>query len=101
MIDLATATALQEAQEDLGDLLLEVFATQRLHDGQPSRTGGSQQGRGIDPKRRELVGERPQRWSRTRPVTICEHFGMVVEGNQWAFRQHQQTRRCQKAQRAA
>jgi uncharacterized Zn finger protein len=60
-----------------------------------------QQGRGIDPKRRELVGERPQKWSRTRPVTICEHCGMVVKGNQWAFRQHQQTQRCQKAQRAA
>ena len=60
-----------------------------------------QQGRGIDPKRRELVGERPQKWSRERPVTICEHCGMAVKGNQWAFRQHQQTQRCQKAQRAA
>ena len=60
-----------------------------------------QQGRGIDPKRRELVGERPQRWSRTRPVTICEHCGMVVKGNQWAFRQHQQTKRCQTAQKTA
>ena len=60
-----------------------------------------QQGRGIDPNRRELVGERPQRWSRTRPVTICEHCGMVVKGNQWAFRQHQQTQRCQKVQKTA
>ena len=60
-----------------------------------------QQGRGIDPKRRQLVGERPQRWSRTRPVTICEHCGMVVKGNQWAFRQHQQTKRCQTAQKTA
>jgi len=58
-----------------------------------------QQGRGIDPKRRELVGERPQKWSRERPVTICEHCGMAVKGNQWAFRQHQQTQRCQKAQK--
>jgi hypothetical protein len=60
-----------------------------------------QQGRGIDTSRRELVGERPQKWSGEYPVTICEHCGMTVKGNQWAFRQHQQTRRCQKAQRAA
>jgi hypothetical protein len=26
---------------------------------------------------------------------------MVVKGNQWAFRQHQQTKRCLKAQREA
>jgi hypothetical protein len=26
-----------------------------------------QQGRGIDPSRRELVGERPEQWCRTRP----------------------------------
>lgn len=54
-----------------------------------------QQGRAIDPSRRELVGERPSDWMREAPTTICEHCGMVVRGNQWAFRQHQQTKRCQ------
>lgn len=34
-----------------------------------------QQGRGIDPSRRELVGVRPEQWCRSRPVTICEHCG--------------------------
>jgi hypothetical protein len=34
-----------------------------------------QQGRGTDPSRRELVGERPEQWCRSRPVTICEHCG--------------------------
>ena len=58
-----------------------------------------QQGRGIDPSRRELVGERPANWIREAPTTACEHCGMVVRGNQWAFRQHQQSKRCQKAQR--
>jgi hypothetical protein len=60
-----------------------------------------QQGRGIDPMQRELVGERPSNWSSEAPTTICEHCGMVVKGNQWAFRQHQQSKRCQKAQKAA
>ena len=58
-----------------------------------------QQGRGIDPSRRELVGERPGNWIRQAPTTVCEHCGMVVRGNQWAFREHQQTKRCQKAQK--
>ena len=60
-----------------------------------------QQGRGINPARRELVGERPASWIRQAPSTTCEHCGMVLRGNQWAFRQHQQSRRCQRAQRAA
>ena len=29
------------------------------------------------------------------PTTICDHCGMQVNGNQWAFRQHQKTKRCQ------
>ena len=58
-----------------------------------------QQGRGIDTSRRELVGERPANWIREAPTTACEHCGMVVRGNQWAFRQHQQSKRCEKAQR--
>ena len=58
-----------------------------------------QQGRGIDPSRRELVGERPSNWIRKMPSTTCEHCGMVVKGNQWAFRQHQQSKRCQNAQK--
>jgi len=57
-----------------------------------------QQGRGIDPSRRELVGERPANWIRQAPTKSCEHCGMVVKGNQWTFRQHQQSKRCQKAQ---
>jgi hypothetical protein len=57
-----------------------------------------QQGRGIDPSRRELVGERPAQWSRSRPVTICDRCGMVIKGKQWAFRQHQQSKRCQRVQ---
>jgi hypothetical protein len=59
-----------------------------------------QQGRGVDPTQRELVGERPSNWSSESPTTVCEHCGMVVKGNQWAFRQHQQTKRCLKAQMA-
>jgi hypothetical protein len=60
-----------------------------------------QQGRGIAPSRRELVGQRPANWIPEAPTTVCEHCGMVVRGNQWAFRQHQQSKRCQKAQKAA
>jgi hypothetical protein len=44
-----------------------------------------QQGRGIDPSHRELVGERPANWIREAPTTACERCGMVVRGNQWAF----------------
>lgn len=53
-----------------------------------------QQGRGIDHSHRELVGERPADWIKAVPKTTCEHCGMEVRGNQWAFRQHQQTKRC-------
>ena len=60
-----------------------------------------QQGRGIDPSRRELVGERPADWVKGVPTTICEHCGMEVKGNQCAFRLHQQSKRCQRAQIAA
>ena len=31
-----------------------------------------QQGRGIDPTLRELVGERPSNWSSEAPTTVCE-----------------------------
>ena len=58
-----------------------------------------QQGRGMDPSRRELVGERPANWIRQGPSTVCDRCGLVVKGNQWAFRQHQQSKRCQKALR--
>ena len=57
-----------------------------------------QQGRGINPSRRELVGERPANWIRQVPSTVCDRCGLAVKGNQWAFRQHQQSKRCQKAQ---
>jgi len=30
-----------------------------------------------------------------------EHCGMEVKGTQWAFAQHQQSKRCMKAQQAA
>lgn len=60
-----------------------------------------QQGRGINPMRRELVGERPANWIPQAPSTTCEHCGVVVRGNQWAFRQHQQSKRCQRAQKMA
>jgi len=60
-----------------------------------------QQGRGIDPSQRELVGQRPANWIKEMPSTTCEHCGLVVKGNQWAFRQHQQSKRCLKAQCAA
>jgi hypothetical protein len=43
-----------------------------------------QQGRGIDPSRRELVGERPAGWSKKVPSTTCEYCGVVVKGTQWA-----------------
>jgi hypothetical protein len=58
-----------------------------------------QQGRGIDPSRRELVGERPANWVKGVPTSTCEHCGAVIKGNQWAFRQHQQSKRCQAAQK--
>lgn len=60
-----------------------------------------QQGRGIDPSKRESFGERPDDWIRGVPSTICEHCGSIVKGNQWAFRQHQQTKRCQRARSVA
>ena len=53
-----------------------------------------QQGRGINASRRELVGERPPNWIKEVPTTTYDHCGMEVKGNQWTFRQHQQTRRC-------
>jgi hypothetical protein len=56
-----------------------------------------QQGRGIDPSRRELVGERPAQWCKSRPLTTCEHCGMTIKGNQWTVRQHQQSQRCRRA----
>ena len=57
-----------------------------------------QQARGIPASKRELVGERPSNWTREAPTTVCEHCGMVVRGNQWAFRQDQRSKRCQTAQ---
>jgi len=60
-----------------------------------------QQSRGIDPARRELVGERPAQWCTTRPVTICEHCGMAIKGKQWTVRQHQQSKRCRNSRRPA
>jgi len=60
-----------------------------------------QQGRVIDPSRRKQVGERPANWVREDPTTTCEHCGAVIRGNQWTLRQHQQSKRCQKAQKAA
>jgi hypothetical protein len=60
--------------------------------------GRYQRGRGIDPSRRDLVGERPLNWVKEVPTTVCEHCGMVVRGTQWTFRQHQQSKRCQRVQ---
>jgi hypothetical protein len=59
-----------------------------------------QQGRGIDPARRELVGERPANWVRAVPTSTCEHCGKVIRGNQWTLMQHQQSKRCQRVQQA-
>jgi len=53
-----------------------------------------QKARGIDPERRELVGERPAGWSKEVPSTTCEHCGMEIRGTQWAFRQHIKNRNC-------
>ena len=53
-----------------------------------------QKARGIEASRRELVGERPANWIKAVPTTICDHCEMEVKGNQWTFRQHQQTKRC-------
>jgi len=58
-----------------------------------------QKARRIYPTRQELVGERPANWVKEVPSMICEHCAMEVKRNQWAFRQHQQSRRCQKARR--
>jgi len=59
-----------------------------------------QHGRGIDPARRELVGERPANWVKEVPTSTCEHCGAVIRGNQWTLRQHQQSKRCQRVQQA-
>ena len=48
-----------------------------------------QQGRGIDPTHRELVGERPANWVREVPTSTCEHCGAVIRGNKWTLKQHQ------------
>ena len=63
--------------------------------------GRYQRARGIDPARRELVRQRPAGWSKKVPSTTCEHYELEVKGNQWAFRQHQQSKRCLKAPQAA
>ncbi len=44
-----------------------------------------QQGRDIDPARRELVGERPANWVRAVSTSTCEHCGAVIKGNQWTL----------------
>jgi len=67
----------------------------RHHHSCPARY---QQGRGINPKRREPVGERPANWIPQTPSTTCERCGMAIKGNQRAFRQHQQLKRCLRAQ---
>ena len=59
-----------------------------------------QQGRDIDPTRRELLGERPTNWVREIPTSTCEHSGAVIKGTQWALKQHQQSKRCQRVQQA-
>ena len=61
--------------------------------------GRYQRARGIDPARRELVGERPSNWVREVPTSTCEHCGAVIRGNQWTLRQHQQSKRCQASRR--
>ena len=62
--------------------------------------GRYQRARGIDPSRRELMGERPDNWKKAVPSTTCEHCGMEVKGTQWAFRREQQSKRCLKEQKA-
>jgi hypothetical protein len=47
------------------------------------------------------VGERPSNWIRKMPSTICDRCEMMIEGKQWTFRQHQQSKRRTKAQGAA
>ena len=59
-----------------------------------------QQGRGMDPSSRELVGERPANWVKAVPTSTCEHSGAVIKGTQWALKQHQQSKRCQRVQHA-
>jgi hypothetical protein len=60
-----------------------------------------QQGRGIDPSRRELVGERPGNWIKKAPTTTCEHCGIAIKDNPACLREHQQSKRCQRAQMGA
>ena len=60
-----------------------------------------QQRRGIDPARRELIGERPANWVRAAPTTLCEYCGMRIKGKTWAVKQHQQTKRCQASKQEA
>lgn len=55
-----------------------------------------QQGRNIDVSRRERIGMRPKDWKPEVPTTVCEICGKVVRGNQWTFRQHQLSKRCQR-----
>jgi len=51
-----------------------------------------QKARGVDPERRELVGERPAR-ARENTSSTCEHKAMEVKGNQWTFKQQHQSKR--------
>lgn len=60
--------------------------------------GRYQRGRGIDPSRRELVGQRPSDWVKGVPTTTCEHCGLEIKGTQWAVKQHQRSKRCMKEQ---
>jgi len=39
---------------------------------------------GIDPARRELVGEDPANWVMKMPSTTCEHCGMEIKGTMGA-----------------
>jgi hypothetical protein len=59
------------------------------------------QGRGIDPSRRELMGEQPAHSTPEVATAVCDRYGMNVSGTGWAFGQHQQTKGCQKALQAA
>ena len=80
MTDSATFTTPEAGDEDLGDLLLEVLPPDGSTIGNLSA--------------REALSRAAER-------QISEEEYEEVKGTQWAFAQHQQSKRCLKSQQAA
>ena len=87
MTDSATSALLEDDDEETGEHLggLDDLLASLRSDEEPA----PKRGRGRAKK------EAPAKDFKAVPTTICEHCEMEVKGNQWTFRQHQQSKRCQ------